>query len=149
VSLPKDPEFDESARLNAHPPAEPIGTQHTAIGIVKWWKENKGYGAIACSDTRPWDIWFHYSALTATGVATLPSGEKVEAISDGHSGLWNLATGERLGACDFAATEPRTVQVGARVEVGFHRADQESFKYVADRVHLVTQDNASRASDTR
>jgi cold shock CspA family protein len=149
VSLPKDSEFDESARLSARPPAEPIGTQHTAIGIVKWWKENKGYGAIASSDTTPWDIWFHYFALTATGVATLPSGERVEAIADGHLGLWNLVTGEALGACTFAASGRRIVRVGAQVEVSFHRANQESFKYVADRVHLVTEGDASRASDTR
>jgi cold shock CspA family protein len=139
MSLPKDPELNESARLSARPPAEPIGTRHTATGIVKWWKDDKGYGAIACADTAPWDIWFHYSTFPRQGIATLPSGEKVAAESDGSPGLRALATGELLGPCEFVGTGPWIiVQVGARAEVDFHRADQESFKYVADRVRLTT-----------
>jgi cold shock CspA family protein len=138
VSLPKDPEFDESARLNARPPAEPIGTDHTAIGTVKWWKDAKGFGAIACVETAPWDIWFHYSTIPKKGVATLPSGERVEAHSDGGFGVYIVSSGERLTDGTFNGTEGQvTVEVGARVEVDFHRANQESFKYVADRVRLL------------
>jgi len=129
--------FDENARLIAPPPSEPVGTRRTALGTVKWYKGDKGYGAIASADTAPWDIWFHFSTLHTKGVATLPSGEKVEAISLGHSGLRNLATGEQLGPCVFVGTEPRDIQVDARVEVVFTRANQESFKYVAESVHLL------------
>ena len=50
-------------------PSEPIGTRHTAVGVVKWWKDDKGYGAIACADVAPWDIWFHYSDLKPFGAA--------------------------------------------------------------------------------
>ena len=138
MSLPKDPEFDESARLGARPPAEPIGTEHTAIGTVKWWKDAKGFGAIASAETAPWDIWFHYSTIPKTGVVTLPSGEQVEARSEGDFGVHSVATGERLREYTFTGTSgPVIIEVGARVEVDFHRANQESFKYVADRVRLV------------
>ena len=96
MSLPKDPEFDESARLNARPPAEPIGTDHTAIGTVKWWKDAKGFGAIACVETAPWDIWFHYSTIPKKGVATLPSGERVEALLQRrHQARLHLGVGLR------------------------------------------------------
>jgi cold shock CspA family protein len=136
VSLPKDPEFDESERLNARPPAEPIGTQHSAVGIIKYWKDNKGYGAIACADTAPWDIWFHYSDFPRKGIATLPSGVEVEAISDGK-GARNLSTGEPLKDYEFVGTGPRIiVKAGDQVEVDFIRRNQESFKYVAESVRL-------------
>ncbi len=139
MSLPKDPEFDESARLKARAPSDPIGTRRTAAGIVKWWKDGKGFGAITCADTAPFDIWFHYSTFPRQGIATLPSGERVAASSDGHFGVHNLATNEPLESCVFVGTESRIiVEVGARVEVDFRRADQESFKYVADRVRLTT-----------
>jgi cold shock CspA family protein len=138
LSLPKDPEFDESARLSARPPAEPIGTDHTAIGRVKWWKDAKGFGAIACAEFAPWDIWFHYSTVPKAGIATLPSGEEVEAHSEGDFGVHSVATGERLRDCTFTGTDGQvTIEVGAKVEVDFHRANQESFKYVADRVRLL------------
>jgi cold shock CspA family protein len=138
VSLPKDPGFDESERLNAPPPAEPRGTARTAVGTVKFWKDNKGYGAIACPETAPWDIWFHYSTFPREGIATLPTGEKVAAKSNGHSGTRSNATGELLGPCVFVGTGPPIiVHVGASVEVDFIRADQESFKYVAERVRLL------------
>lgn len=138
MTLSKDPGFDESERLSARPPAEPIGTRCTAVGFVKYWKDNKGYGAISCADTAPWDIWFHYSAFPRQGIATLPSGEKVEAKSDGRTGIRSLLTGERVGPCVFVGTEPYIiVHVGAQVEVDFIRADQESFKYVAESVRLL------------
>jgi cold shock CspA family protein len=137
VSVAKDPEFDERARLDAPAPAEPIGTERSAIGVVKWWKDGKGYGAIASADTAPWDIWFHFSALTATGRATLPSGEVVDAIVDGQLGAYDLLTGAPIGSCVFTSESPRVVQVGMQVEVHFRRANQESFKYVARRVRLV------------
>jgi cold shock CspA family protein len=87
-------------RLSPQRPSEPRGTMHTAIGTIKWWKPAKGYGAIACADTAPWDIWFHYSTLESPRTS------------------W----------------EGGTIEPGFIVEVEFHRADQESFSYIADAV---------------
>jgi|SRR5665647_140774 len=81
-------------------PSEPRGTAHSAIGVVKWWKGAKGYGAIACMDVAPWDIWYHYSDIERPATDS----------------------------------ESREIEPGTQVEVDFHRADQESFKYVADAV---------------
>jgi len=92
--------FDENARQIAPPPSEPVGTRRTALGTVKWYKADKGYGAIASAATAPWDIWFHFSMLHSKGIATNPS-------------------------------------VDAQVEVVFTRANQESFKYVAESVRVL------------
>ena len=84
-------------------PSEPRGTTHSAIGVVKWWKDDKGYGAIACAEVAPWDIWYHYSDLE-------------RPVTDSVS---------------------RTIEPGTQVEVDFHRADQDSFNYVADAVRRI------------
>jgi hypothetical protein len=36
-------------------PSEPLYTQRTSIGIVKFWRDDKGYGVIEAADTAPWD----------------------------------------------------------------------------------------------
>jgi len=63
-------------------PSEPIGTTHSAIGVVKWCKESKGFGAIACIDVAPWDIWFHFTMLErsapGSGFGTIEPGTQVE-----------------------------------------------------------------------
>lgn len=134
--MPRDPEFVDE-RSGASPPSDPLGTRRTSVGIVKWWRGEKGYGAIACADTAPWDIWFHFATLSMKGIVTLPSGAKVEAISRGNSGTFDLATGEQILFGVLEGTEARTIQAGDRVEVDFIRADQESFKYVAYEVRPV------------
>jgi len=69
-------------RSTSQPPSEPIGTVHEAIGTVKWYKDEKGYGAIACVETAPWDIWFHFCMLerpaNGTGFRTIEPGTPVE-----------------------------------------------------------------------
>ena len=77
-------------------PSEPLYTQRTSIGIVKFWRDDKGYGVIEAIDTAPWDIWSHFSAIEGTGFKSLTVGE--------------------------------------RVEVTYHRANQDSYRYVAERV---------------
>lgn len=59
-------------------PSEPLYTQRTSIGIVKFWRDDKGYGVIESADTAPWDIWTHYSFIEGTGFKTLTVGEQVE-----------------------------------------------------------------------
>lgn len=87
---------DELAREAAPEPTEPLYTRRTTIGVVKWWRDTKGYGVIAAPDIAPWDIWCHFSAIEGTGYKEMKTGE--------------------------------------RVEVAFYRANQESFKYLAERV---------------
>ena len=59
-------------------PSEPLGTLRTSIGIVKMWRDSKGYGVIECADIAPWDIWSHFAALEMPGFKTLTIGEQVE-----------------------------------------------------------------------
>ena len=85
---------DELTREAAGDPPEPLGTRATTIGIVKYWRDDKGYGCIASEKTAPWDIWCHFMHIT------------------GMDGF-------------------RSLNVGDRVEVEYHRSNQESFRYVA------------------
>lgn len=82
-------------------PSEPLYTQRTSIGIVKFWRDDKGYGVIESSDTAPWDIWSHFAAIDGTGFKSLTVGE--------------------------------------RVEVTYHRANQDSYRYVAERVRRLPE----------
>ena len=61
-------------------PDDPIGTLAIAQGVVKWWRDDKGYGAIGCNHLDPWDIWCHFSNIedTGTGFRSLTPGEIVE-----------------------------------------------------------------------
>jgi CspA family cold shock protein len=58
-------------------PPEPIGTEDAGTGVVKWWRDNKGYGVIACDKTSPWDIWCHFSHIEGAGFRSLTAGERV------------------------------------------------------------------------
>ena len=80
-------------------PNEPLHSQRTSIGIVKFWRDDKGYGVIDTPETAPWGIW----------------------CSFGH-------IAPREGA---AKPEFRSLTLGERVEVRYHRANQTSYKYVA------------------
>jgi CspA family cold shock protein len=44
---------------------------------VKYWRDAKGYGAIACEATAPWDVWCHFSHIDASGFRSLAAGERV------------------------------------------------------------------------
>ena len=125
---------DEIARELAPEPTEPLGTRRTAIGIVKYWRDNKGHGVIASDATTPWDIWFHFTAIERTGgIATLPSGEQFPVTYD-EDGRAHLPTGEQVVSGYIQHSGPVSLNAGERVEVIFYRTDQESFKYVAKRV---------------
>jgi CspA family cold shock protein len=100
---------DELAREAAPEPTEPLFTQRTTIGVVKWWRDTKGHGVIAASEIAPWDIWCHFSAIEGSGYRELKAGE--------------------------------------RVEVDYYRANQESFKYIAQRVRRLDPPNIPSADD--
>lgn len=48
-----------------------------ALGKVKWFNDQKGYGFIAKEDGSG-DVFAHYSAVTGDGFKTLKEGENVE-----------------------------------------------------------------------
>lgn len=58
-----------------------------AVGTVKWFNAEKGYGFIA-TDGGP-DVFVHYSAIDMSGFRTLDEGDRVEfevkAGRDGRS----------------------------------------------------------------
>ena len=75
--MPRDPRPDDLARAAAGEPPEPLGTEAETVGAVKYWRDTKGYGAIASAATAPWDIWCHFSAIEGTGYKELVPGEPV------------------------------------------------------------------------
>jgi hypothetical protein len=142
--MTREKRSDDTARELAPEPTEPVGTRRTAPGVVKYWLDNKGHGAIASEATVPWDIWFAFSAVEQPGgIATLPSGEQFPVIRD-EDGRVYLPSGEQLVTGYVQYPEAVSMRVGERVEVIFYRADHESFKYVARRVRrLETPDSAA------
>jgi CspA family cold shock protein len=75
--MPREPRPDDLARAAAGDPPEPLRTEADATGTVKYWRDNKGYGAIASEATSPWDIWCHFSAIEMDGFKALSPGERV------------------------------------------------------------------------
>jgi cold shock protein len=105
--MPREPRPDDLARAAAGEPRDALGTEADTQGTVKYWRDDKGYGAIASDATAPWDIWCHFSAVEVEGFKSLIPGE--------------------------------------RVAVHYYRADQESFRYIAQRVLRL----GSEASESR
>jgi len=83
-------------------PNEPLYTQRSSIGVVKFWRDDKGYGVIETPETAPWGIWCSFGSI------------------------------ERNAGDGF-----RSLTVGERVDVKYHRANQTSYKYVATWVRPV------------
>lgn len=75
--MPQYPRPDDLARAAAGDPPEPLYTEADTIGIVKYWRDDRGYGAIASEATSPWDIWCHFSAIEMEGFRALTPGERV------------------------------------------------------------------------
>lgn len=47
------------------------------VGALKYWRDAKGYGAIASDAPAPWDIWCRFSGVEMEGVTALVPGERV------------------------------------------------------------------------
>lgn len=75
--MTKPPRPGDLERAAAPPPTEALGTVATADGVVKFWREDKGHGAIRCAQTAPFDIWCHFSALQMAGYRALVPGQEV------------------------------------------------------------------------
>jgi len=57
-----------------------------AVGTVKWFNADKGYGFIA-SDGGD-DVFVHFTAIQATGYRSLSEGQVVEFdVEEGHKGV--------------------------------------------------------------
>jgi len=57
-----------------------------AIGKVKWFNDQKGYGFIAAENGT--DVFVHFSAIQGEGYRNLEEGQKVEfSIEKGPKGL--------------------------------------------------------------
>ncbi|WP_342710064.1 cold-shock protein [Bradyrhizobium sp. B124] len=57
-----------------------------AMGIVKWFNSNKGYGFIRPEDGSP-DVFVHISAVEKAGYTTLEEGARVSyELKTGRSG---------------------------------------------------------------
>jgi CspA family cold shock protein len=61
------------------------GTSFMAVGTVKWFNADKGYGFIAPETGE--DVFVHFSAIQSTGYRSLDEGQAVEFdITDGPKG---------------------------------------------------------------
>ncbi len=49
-----------------------------AIGTVKYFNDQKGYGFITPDDQENTDVYVHFSAIESSGFRTLHEGERVE-----------------------------------------------------------------------
>ena len=77
MQRPKRP--DDVAREAAGVPPQPLGSIATTIGTVKYWREEKGYGAIASDTTAPWGIWCHFARIVdMPGFRSLEPGQRVD-----------------------------------------------------------------------
>jgi cold shock CspA family protein len=67
---------DKIIRETAPLPTEPLETEGTTTGTVKFFKADKGWGCIEAEATAPWDIWVIFSAIDERG-GILVEGENV------------------------------------------------------------------------
>jgi CspA family cold shock protein len=53
------------------------------FGIVDWWSDEEGWGALADSDESPGGAFVHFSVIQVDGYKTLWPGQKVDAKVEG------------------------------------------------------------------
>ena len=71
--------LDELASNCSRNPGRLMQTDLVATGTVKFYKAEKGWGAISCPELPDGsDAWVHFSAIEGVGYKTLEPGEVVE-----------------------------------------------------------------------
>jgi len=75
--MSKPDRLGDAERAAAPPPTEALGTVATTDGIVRFWRPEKGHGAICSTQTAPFDIWCHFSAVQMDGYKELEAGQRV------------------------------------------------------------------------
>jgi len=80
MTLDKGKRPDKLVRENSPVPHDLIGSEGAGTGIVKWWSNAKGYGAIGVEALTPWDVWCHFSNIEGDGYRSLVPGEAVEVV---------------------------------------------------------------------
>ena len=59
-----------------------------ALGTVKWFNPDKGFGFIAVDDSRDEDVFVHYKSIDIPGFRTLNENQRVEfEIVQGPKGM--------------------------------------------------------------
>ncbi len=81
-----------------------------AVGKVKWFNAEKGFGFIAC-EGHP-DVFAHYSAIQSTGFRKLNEGDEVEfEIQPGANGKGpqakNIVVTKAAPVSEFGSRAPR------------------------------------------
>ena len=94
VSSPASSASSTGATRRSAPPTKTLRGGIIAIGTVKWFNTEKGYGFIAPEDGSG-DVFVHISAVEGSGLATLNEGQRVsfELVPgrDGKTAAGNLA----------------------------------------------------------
>ena len=120
-------------------PNEPLYTQRASIGVVKFWQDDKGYGVIESPETKPWGIWCSFASIEPIGgIATIATGERFPVTYDENGCAFSPA-GEQVVSGYITGAGFRSLTVGERVEVRYHRANQTSYRYVALWVRRIGQ----------
>ena len=58
-----------------------------AVGTVKWFNAEKGYGFIASNEDQGEDVFVHFSAISGEGYRNLEENQKVEYnVTQGQKG---------------------------------------------------------------
>jgi CspA family cold shock protein len=73
-----DDEDDVLLRAIRRERSTPPPWSNAVRGRVKWFKAEKGYGAISCAETAPDDVWVYYTMIEGRGYRALSEGEEVE-----------------------------------------------------------------------
>src|SRR5262249_9699116 len=75
-----------SAKRPAHKPRTRWQRHTMAIGTVKWFNSEKGYGFITPDDGGA-DVFAHFSAIAMNGYRSLDENQRVEfEVADGQKG---------------------------------------------------------------
>jgi cold shock protein len=86
-----------------------------ALGTVKWFNNQKGYGFLCPEDSQE-EVFIHFSSINMPGYKTLRAGQKVSfELESGSKGLHalNIQEAESLGTNKTPSAEPTNERVNS------------------------------------